>query len=310
VPVPEVHKVGHHLWGIASIWLPCCRVGMQPELVLGEEEKKERFKVSLNRRNHDELIDDPMYTDASEASTSHTSERPGIVVAIPTTIVAQDMVARVSSNPSTSSVTLNTTPDMTEEEKLVNATSHNSTISFSSIQNVSENVMNIARSDVITDTKTKPDIAEEEKRINAYNHEFNLSVSRIENASKKEKNKYNVANRDACASTSAAVVKRVSVIRLVSRIHGNDTKEAEDGMSTEINDEKLYTERGNQIRIAEKGKLDTELGENSSLKTEVSCPESQIILKYIHKKFGKRKHYIDSETKSPSQGLRPESGNR
>ena len=28
--------------------------------------------------------------------------------------------------------------------------------------------------------------------------------------------------------------------------------------------------------MAEKGKLDTEFGENSSLKTEVSCPESHI----------------------------------
>jgi hypothetical protein len=61
---------------------------------------------------------------------------------------------------------------------------------------------------------------------------------------------------------------------------------------------------------AEKGQCDTESGENSSLKTEVSCPESQIILKYIHKKFGKRKQYKDSESRSPSQVLRPESGNR
>ena len=62
--------------------------------------------------------------------------------------------------------------------------------------------------------------------------------------------------------------------------------------------------------MTEKGNLDTEFGENSSLKTEVSCPESQIILKYIHKKFGKRKSYEDSESRSPSQDFIPESGNR
>jgi hypothetical protein len=55
VPVPEVHQVCHNL-GIASLCLPCCRVGMRPELVLGEEGKKERFKVSINRKNQDELI--------------------------------------------------------------------------------------------------------------------------------------------------------------------------------------------------------------------------------------------------------------
>ena len=101
---------------------------MQPELVLGEEEKKERFKVSLHRRNQDELIADHMDTHASEASTSHTSERPGIVVTIPTTIVAQDMVERVSSKPSTSSVILNTNPDITEEENQINANNHYSVI--------------------------------------------------------------------------------------------------------------------------------------------------------------------------------------
>ena len=136
------------------------------------------------------------------------------------------------------------------------------------------------------------------------------SVSRIENASTNEKNKSNVANSDASASTSAAVAKRVSVIRLVTRNHGNDNKVAEDRKTTEINDEKLDTGRSNQITSVEKVNLDTEFGENSSLKTEVSCPESQIILKYIHKKFGKRKHYKDSESTTPSHVLIPESGNR
>ena len=188
---------------------------------------------------------------------------------------------------------------MTEEENLVNATNHDSTVSFSSIENMSENEMNVAKSDVITDTKTKPDITEEEKRINAFIHEFDKSVSRIENESKKEKNKCNVANSDASTSTSTSVVKRVSVIRLVTRNHRNYTKVAEERKTTEIYDEKLCTE---------KEKLNTEFVENSSFKKEVSCPESQIILKYIHKKFGKRKQH--SETRSPSQVFRPEYGNR
>jgi hypothetical protein len=68
---------------------------MQPELVLGEEEKKERFKVSINHRNQDELIYEPMETRASEASTSRTSERPVMVVTIPTTSIAQDMITNL-----------------------------------------------------------------------------------------------------------------------------------------------------------------------------------------------------------------------
>jgi hypothetical protein len=187
--------------------------------------------------------------DTHEASTSRTSERPGIWVTIPTTIVSQDIMERVSSKPSTSSVSINTKPDNTEEENLLNATNHDYTLSISSIAKVSENEMIIAKSDVITDTKTKPDISEEEKRINAFIHEFNKSVSRIENESKKEKNKCNVANSDASANTSTYVVKRVSVIRLVARNSGNDTKVAKDRMTTEINDEKLYTGRSDQINI-------------------------------------------------------------
>ena len=159
--------------------MPCCRVGMQPEQVLGEEEKKERFKVSLNRKNPDKLIYEPMDTHASEASTSRASERPGIWVTIPTTIVSQDTIERVSSKPSTSYVIMNTKPEITEEENHINATNHDSIISVSSLENVSENVMNVAKSDVITDTKTKPDITDEEKRINAYIHEFSKSVSKI-----------------------------------------------------------------------------------------------------------------------------------
>merc|ERR1719318_1558197 len=60
--------------------------------------------------------------------------------------------------------------------------------------------------------------------------------------------------------------------------------------------------------MVEKGKLDTECCEDSSLKAEVSCPESKKILKYIHKKFGKRNHYEDSS--GPSQVFMPASGNR
>ena len=270
---------------------------MQPELVLGEEEKKERFKVSLNRKNPDKLIYEPMDTHASEASTSHTSERPGIVVTIPTTIVSQDMV--VLSTPSTSLVIMDTKQDITEEENLTN----DSIISISSTENVSENEMNVAE----RDTKNKSDVSEEEKLINIYNHEFKILVLRKENGSKNARKKSSVANSDASASTSAAVAKRVSVIRLVTRNTGNDNKVAEDRKTTEINDEKLDTGRSNQISMAEKEKLDTGFGENSSFKTEVSCPESQIILKYIHKKFGRKKMYENSKT---SQVFSPESGNR
>jgi hypothetical protein len=147
---------------------------MQPELVLGEEEKKERFKVSLNRRNQDELISEPMDTNASEASTSRTSERPGIVGAITTPIVAQDMV--VLSTPSTSSAIMNTKQDITEDENLTN----DSIIFVSSTENLSGNEMNVAERDVIAFTKNKSDVSDEEKLINAYNREFNISVLRIE----------------------------------------------------------------------------------------------------------------------------------
>ena len=114
---------------------------MQPELVLGEEEKKERFKVSINLKNQDELINEPIDTNASEASTSRASERPGIWVTIPTTIVSQDTMERVSSIPSTSYVIINTKPEINEEENHINATNHAFIISVSSLENVSENVM-------------------------------------------------------------------------------------------------------------------------------------------------------------------------
>ena len=110
---------------------------MQPELVLGEEEKKE---VSINLKNQDELINEPIDTNASEASTSHASERPGIWLTIPTTIVSQDTMERVSSILAPSYVI--TKPEITEEENHINATNHDSIISVSSLENVSENVMN------------------------------------------------------------------------------------------------------------------------------------------------------------------------
>ena len=266
---------------------------MQPEQVLGEEEKKERFKVSLNRRNQDELIAEPVDTDASGASTSHTSERPGIVVTIPTTIVSQDMV--VLSTPSTSLVIMDTKQDITEEENLTN----DSIISISSTENVSGNEMNVAERDVIANTKNQSDVSEEEKLINRYNHEFNISVLRKENASKNAKKKSSGANSDTSASTGTAFVKRVSVIRLVTRIPGYDKEGTGNKETSEINDEKIEPGRSTQISTAENEKLETE--------TEVSCPESQIILKYIHKKFGRKKMYENSKT---SQVFSPESGNR
>jgi hypothetical protein len=255
--------------GIASVWLPFCRVCMQPELVLGEEEKKERFKVSLNRRNQDEPISEPIDTNASEASTSRTSERPGIVVSLPITIVGQDMV--VLSTPSTSSVIMNTKQDIAEDENLTN----DSIISVSSTENLSGNEMNVAERDVIGFNQKKSNVSEEETLINAYNHEFNISVLRKEYTTKNAKKKPSVANSDASASTSAGVVNRVSVIRLVTRNHGNDNKGNDNKNTSEINDEKLETRRSTKISTAEKEKLETE--------TEISCPESQIIMKYIHK---------------------------
>ena len=118
----------------------------------------------------------------------------------------------------------------------------------------------------------------------------------------------NVDNSDASASTSITAVKRVSVIRLVAKVPGNDNKVASVRETSEINDGQLLTIRSNQMSLLENEKLDTELCGNSSLKSEVSCPESQTILKYIHKKFGKRKH--DEDSPGPSEVFRPESVNR
>ena len=122
--------------------------------------------------------------------------------------------------------------DITEEENLTN----DSIISISSTETVNGNEMNVAEREVIEYTKNKSDVSEEEKLINAYNHEFNISVLRKENASKNAKKKSSGANSDTSASTGTAFVKRVSVIRLVTRIPGYDKEGTGNKETYEIND--------------------------------------------------------------------------
>ena len=206
---------------------------MQPELVLTEEEKKERFKVSINRKTQDEDIAETSYLHPSVPTTSTVNSRPdsrGLVGPFSPTR-GQAMHERAAA-PSTSSASMS--PYYEDE------------------------------------------FGQEYNRADVFGHDVGLSNNAIEYETETETNMVNTTTGIIYSDAP----KRVSVIQRAATkpYHAYLCKPVEDA----------DTERCNETGIGGKEDLDSDLG--GKFEAEISCPDSEIILKYIHKKFGKGKH--------------------
>ena len=101
-------------------------------------------------------------------------------------------------------------------------------------------------------------------------------------------------NETNIINTTTSMYNRVSVIQIAAAkpYHAN-LSDHNETITCNL-DENVDKDRFGKTDIGEMEEFNRDLG--GIFEPEISCPDSELILKYIHKKFGKGKHKQNSKT--------------
>eukprot|EP00092_Neocalanus_flemingeri_P027141 GFUD01029433.1.p1 GENE.GFUD01029433.1~~GFUD01029433.1.p1 ORF type:complete len:660 (+),score=109.72 GFUD01029433.1:54-1982(+) len=259
----------------------CISAGMQPELVLNEEEKNERFKVSINRKilgephaymvetseidtasNHSLSlrttnsyaipIGSPVSSSPPPSSYSHPNPRPLTMTHLP--ILARMPVVNVTQTETT---------NFQQSPSSANMSSNLSSFHAYNQQNLQNIQLSCFKEGDNFNITFGERNQESETEI-----EFKVDKTLI------DLKMIGVDNSRSIASTSNSAGCRVSVIKLLGNKSPCDNLVTSDEKITKFIDVKH----------------DKEASEKMYFNPDLSCPDSEMIWKYIHKKFGKGRH--------------------
>jgi len=237
----------------------CLGVGMQPELVLGEEERKERFRVSINRKHH---VDQSPYLLEEENNVQQTSSPSGSALQNDTSVSPTVSPPYLQSSPRPIRIFPMPTHARSLGQNPIQTYGTPVPISFSPIfptfsqQNIHQE--GILRSPISYSSQSSAVKAEviEEPQENTANDSINYDEQMY------------IENIQNTASTS-----RISVIKASEKNDFDykiDTK---------------YADQSNKVFVESKVDMDY----LDEIQVDQS-KDSKMIMKYIHKKFGNGYH--------------------